>query len=472
MLEPIPACVLFFKSGSLLTAALDYHLRLGSDLHTLGRADSRVRTRASQIVDPSEQVDLTMANKTSHFAFDWWIIQKRFVYLIIALLMLCGLAAGAAVYVWKYGNPLKNVAKLNNPAGARFMSFEGDVRVVRAATRETISASGDTELYPGDTVQTQASGRARIGLADGSTLVVKPNSTIIIRDNARADDGKKTNVHVVVDSGQMSVRTDQLPEGTNNVVETPQTKNQMGEKTNVSFGVNPEGTEEIRVNTGVIETTNHAGDKTSIHGGEYVSVNNSGRLSAPQRLLDVPQPSEPHDLEKVLAGGNGSASVGLKWQRPQSGAAAYYRVEVATSPFFVADGKVIERDQLAATELGASDLRPGVYFWRVRATASSGQVSDWSEPQKFIVATRGTGSQVAVSNLAAEFLGGNIFLIRGKAEAGTTIHAGGRETIVPSDGNFQLQITASSATREIAVEAQDSQGNSSQYKVSLGARRG
>ena len=72
----------------------------------------------------------------------------------------------------------------------------------------------------------------------------------------------------------------------------------MGEQTGASFGVNPEGTEEIRVNAGVIETTNGAGDKTAIHGGEYVSVNNSGRLSAPQRLLDVPLPSEPHDLEK------------------------------------------------------------------------------------------------------------------------------------------------------------------------------
>jgi hypothetical protein len=78
---------------------------------------------------------------------------------------------------------------------------------------------------------------------------------------------------------------------------------------------------------------------------------------------------------------------------------------------------------------------------------------------------------VAVSNLAAEFLGGNIFLIRGKAEPGTTIHAGGREAIVTSDGNFQLQITAASATREVAVEAQDPQGNSSHYKVSLGTRR-
>jgi hypothetical protein len=40
-----------------------------------------------------------VANKTSRFAYDWWIIQKRFVYLVIAIFMLCGLAAGAAVYV-------------------------------------------------------------------------------------------------------------------------------------------------------------------------------------------------------------------------------------------------------------------------------------------------------------------------------------------------------------------------------------
>ncbi len=413
-----------------------------------------------------------MANRTSHFAFDWWIIQKRFVYLIIAGLVVCAFGGAAALYVWKYGNPLKNVAKLKHPAGARFTSFEGDVRVVRAATRETISASSDTELYPGDTVQTQASGRARIGLADGSTLLVKPNSTIIIRDNARADDGKKTNVHVVVDSGQMFVRTEQQPEGTSNVVETPKTTNKMGEKTDVSFGVNPEGTEEIRVNTGVIETTGQAGDKTKIHGGEYVAVNNAGRLSAPQRLLDVPLPSEPHDLEKFFIGADGSASLSLKWQRPQSGAAAFYRVEVATSPFFVADGKVIERDQLAATEFGANDLRPGVYFWRVRATAASGQVSDWSEPQKFIIVTRGAGSAVAVSNLTAELLGGSIYLIKGKTEPGNTIRAGGREAIVPTDGNFQLQITTTGGAREVTVVAQDPQGNSSQYKLTLAGRGG
>jgi FecR-like protein len=413
-----------------------------------------------------------MDTKTGRFVFDWWVVQKRVVYLIIALVILCGLATGGALYVWKFGNPLKNAGigdKL--PSGARFISFEGDVRVIRSATRETIVPGADTELYPGDTVQTQASGRARVSMADGSTLVVRPNSTIIIRDNASENDGKKTNVHVVVDSGQMFVRTELQPQGTNNVVETPKTTNKMGEQTGASFSVTPEGTEEIRVNTGAIVTSNRAGEKTTFHGGEFIAVNPSGMLSR-QKLLDIPLASEPPDLARVFVGGNSAANIPLKWLRPQSGTAAFYRVEVATSPFFVADGKVIDRDQLASTEFTASDMRPGVYFWRVRAIASTGQTSDWSEPRKFIIATRGSGTRVAVSDLAAEYIGGRIYLIRGRSEPGTTIRIVGRETIVPAEGSFQLQITAPQGTQEIEIDADDPRGNSTPYRLSLSGRGG
>src|SRR5215813_7570523 len=230
-----------------------------------------------------------MATRHKVFALDWWVIQKRVLYLIVAFLLLCGVAGGAALYVWKYGNPLRNVGTANKmPAGARFISFEGDVRVIRSATRETIAATSDTELYPGDTVQTQASGRARISMADGSTLVVRPNSTIVVRDNTSSEGGRKPNVKVAVESGQMYVRTEQQPEGTTHIVETPKTKNRVGDQTGASFGVNPDdNTEEIRVNTGVIETTNQAGEKTSLHGGEYASVNPSGTVSR-QKLLEVP----------------------------------------------------------------------------------------------------------------------------------------------------------------------------------------
>lgn len=410
-----------------------------------------------------------MTTKASPFELDWWIVQKRAIHVSALVLGLSAVVAASGLYVWKYGNPLKRVAMHAEVApGARFISFEGDVRVIRSTTHEIEIASSDTQLYPGDTVQTQADGRARINMADGSTVVVRPNSTIIIRDNAGGEDGKRSNVHVVVDSGQMFVRTQQQSEDSKNVIETPKTQNQIAAQTAASFGVNPEGTEEIRVNSGAVESVNRNGERAMLHGGDYVSVNQSGTISKPQRLLDVPQPWQPRDLEKISVGGNGSASVTLRWEKPQSGMPAYYRVDLATSPFFVPDGKVMERDQLAVTQFSASDLRPGAYFWRVRATANSGQTSDWSEPHKFIVMASGNASStIPVSNVTTIYLGGNVYIIRGKTAPGITVSVSGRESIAASDGAFQVQITAPPATSEVTIQASDSLGNSSRYQVPL-----
>ena len=410
-----------------------------------------------------------MATKVSRFDLDWWVVQKRFVYILIGSLAFALLAGGAALYVWKYGLPFAGGGALQKaPAGARFISFEGDVRVIRASTRETFSASIQTQLFPGDTVQTQADGRARINLADGSILVVRENSTVIIRDNTSGEGGQKVNVNVVVDRGQINVRTEEQPQGASNVVQTRQTQSKLGPQTGASFGINADSTEDIRVSQGQMETTSvKTGETTTVRGGEYLSINPSGNIQRREKLLEVPSPAAPHDLERIFVGSSGAANVTLKWQRPLSGSAAHYRVEVATSPFFVAAGKVIEREQLAATEFNASDLRPGNYFWRVRATANTGQVSDWSDPQKFIVVPAGSNENVAVTITETNYIGGRIYLVRGRAQPGTTVRIQGRQTLTGSDGSFQLQITVSEGAREIGGEAQDPQGNRTQFRFAL-----
>jgi len=412
-----------------------------------------------------------MTDKPALFYLDWWVVQKRVIYIIVTLLALSVVAAGAALYVWKYGNPFKNVGVVTDAsAGARFISFEGDVRVVRAATRETIAATSDTRLYPGDTVQTQDDGRARISMADGSSLTLRPNSTVIIRDNSRSetDDGSHTSVRVAVEGGQVYVRTEEQPVGTDNYVETKQTQNRLAAKTDASFGVNNDNhSEEIRVGSGSIDTTTRGGEKTTVRSGEFMPITSQGAIGRRERLLDVPTPVSPRDLAKLYAGQSGSTAVNLRWQRPPVGSPSHYRVEVATSPFFVAAARVIERDQLATMELNVADLRTGVYFWRVRATAASGQTSEWSEPQKFVVAQPVQGDTVSVVDWAVEHLGGNIYLVRGRTQPGTTIRIVNREAQAGGDGTFQLQITVTGGARDVDAEARSPDGNNSRYKLSL-----
>ncbi|MFL6207844.1 MAG: FecR domain-containing protein [Pyrinomonadaceae bacterium] len=415
-----------------------------------------------------------MAMKPHRFDVEWWIISKRVIYLLIILLVVAITAGGISIYSYIYGNPFKHIAaNMNAPAGARFLSFDGDVRVVRAQTRESLLARSDTQLYPGDIVQTQADGRARIQLADGSTLLVRPNSVVTIRDNTSVEGSNRTNVRVAVARGQINVHTEQQTEGSKNVVETPLTKNNLAAQTGAAFGVREDNTEDIRVASGAVDTTTRGGEHTVLQPGEYVAFNQSGNVKARERLLDVPTPILPRDLEKIPTSEHGAATVSLRWQRPASGTPAHYRVEVATSPFFVAAGKMSERDQLDASEFSVGDLRPGVYFWRVRAVALSGQISEWSEPQKFTVTpSEQAFERVGITNVTFEYIAGQIFIARGRTQPGNTVRIAGRETIATPDGTFQLQFTTPPGTREVALEVEDAHGNKAQTRQKLAAGGG
>jgi hypothetical protein len=406
-----------------------------------------------------------MVTRVSRFDGDWWVVQKRLIYIAVIVAALAVTAGGAGLYVWAYGNPFKGAAvDAGSPTGARFVSLEGGVRVVRANTRETLQARADTRLFPGDLVQTQEDGRARVTLADGSTLFVKPNSVVTIAENTSAEGGRATKVRVAVESGQINVRTEQQNEGAQNIVGTHLTESRVGAETDASFHVREDKTEAIRVGTGAVETSTSGGDTTTLRSGEYAAVNQQGTISQKEKLLAAPVPVAPKNLERVP----GATAVALKWQRPQTGAPAHYRVEVATSPFFVPAGKLIERDQLQATELTVDDLRQGNYFWRVLAVAQSGQASDWSEPQKFVVVGKGgTGEEASLADVQIEYVAGQIYLVRGHTQSGNTVRCAGRETLAARDGFFQLQINAPRGAREVQLETADTQGNRNTFKYPL-----
>ena len=410
-----------------------------------------------------------MSQKSARFELEWLTVSKRFIYAAVAAALLAAVGA-TGLYLWKTGHFDGVGTAAPVVSGARFDSYEGDVRVVRAETRESVQVRSDTRLLPGDIVQTQADGRARITLIDGSTLVINPNSVITIGDNTSAEDGRRTNVRVAVDRGLVKMRTEQQTEGTTNVVETPLAKNRMAGQTAASFNVREDKTEELRVSDGQVETNTRGGETTTVRGGEYVALNQSGHIKNRERLLEVPAPVLPKNLEKVQARAGGAAAVQLRWQRPAVGAPAYYRVELATSPFFVAAGKVIERDQLNATEFGVGDLRAGNYFWRVRAVASSNQASEWSETQKFIVVASGgsgDGGSVDIADVKTEYLAGNIYLVSGRTQPGNHVRAAGRTAVASADGSFHLQVSAPKGTREINLDVEDLQGNRSSRRVNV-----
>jgi hypothetical protein len=397
--------------------------------------------------------------KNRRFYVDWWHIRRSTVFVGAAIILfLAGLGGGGW---WLYRNDFflaqPDATEIPKDA-AQIVSFEGDVRIIRAATRETILLTKPTFVSAGDTIQTQADGRAQVKMIDGSTISIRPNSTVVIRDSASIFGG--TNVRVSLDDGQINVRTQDQTNDTQNVVEVLESENRVFAQTDASFNINEQTNGgEIRISRGGVEA-NVGGEKTVIGENEFAAVTN-GRITPKERLLDAPKPVAPSNAEQITASGD----VSFRWQKPEANSAVSYHLQISKSPFFVADGIIIERDQLTSQIFTLANLAPGIYYWRLRASAASGQTSDWGEPHKFTIIKTAASEILTARDWQIEAVGGKIYLVGGKTQPGATVRIAGREVFASADGSFRLQVAAAAET--ITVEISDERGNRSRYALNL-----
>jgi hypothetical protein len=404
-----------------------------------------------------------MSRKYQKFYVDWWNIRKSTIYGVVAAVILLLLIGGGSWWAYR-GNWFapKEAVEIPPDAG-RLVSFEGDVRIIRAATRETILVTKQTYVSAGDTIQTQADGRATVQMIDGSTLAVRPNSTVVIRDSSSIFGG--TNVRLALDVGQINVKTEQQPEDTQNVVEVSESENRLLAETDASFNTNAQtGGGEIRISRGGVETS-VGGEKAIIGENEFAAVGN-GKITTKEKLLAAPRQDAPANSAQLVSQASGTgADVTFRWLSPESAAGLTYGLQISRSPFFVADAMLVERDGLGGLNFTLGNIAPGTYYWRTRARTASGQMSNWSEPWKFSVVKRESGQAIEASDWRVESIGGGIYLIGGKTLPGMVVRAHGRETFAAGDGSFSLQI--SSASPNIGVEIRDEKGNRAGFALNL-----
>ncbi len=402
-----------------------------------------------------------MDKKVGKYYIDWWNIRKSTIYTVLAILVLAGILALGG-WIASRNNWFVPVETTEFPKDtARIILFEGEVRIVRAATRETILVTKETYVAAGDTVQTQADGRAIIKMIDGSDYSVRPNSTVVVKSSTSIF-GRR-DVRVSLGDGQLNVRTDEQPDDVKNVVELADTENQLMPKTDAVFNADAQsGGGQIRISRGGVETS-IGGEKTTIRENEFASVS-GGRITAREKLLDPPSPVAPANAAQVVDAGRG-AGVTFIWQDTEGTSAASYYLQVSRSPTFASDAIMVDRSGMTAREYRLVGLTPGTYYWRVRSTARSGQTTNWNDPWKLQVTRAADNVAIDATEWNVERVGGLVYLISGRTRPGMNVRSRGRETFAGPDGLFRLQIT--SPAIEVPVEIGDDQGNRSGFVLSL-----
>jgi hypothetical protein len=400
-------------------------------------------------------------NQYKKFYVEWWKISTRTIYGMVTLVVLIGVLAGIVWYASRH-NWFATAEIADAPKdAARIISFEGDVRITRASTRETILVSKETFVAAGDTIQTQADGRAVVRMIDGSIYTVRPNSTVVIRDSSSIFSG--TNVRVSLDDGQLQVRTDKQPENTQNVVEVAESENKLNSDTDASFNADAQTSGgEIRISRGSVETT-MGQDRTTLNADEYAAVKN-GTIASRERVFEPPKQTSPDNSGQIVDSTGNGVAVAFAWQDTGEPAASYY-LQIAKSPYFASDTVLVDRGGLASRDFRMGGLIPGTYYWRLRATSKSGQTTNWNDPWRFTVVKGGSGRSIDVADWRVESIGGSLYFVSGRTQAGVKVRSQGRETIAASDGTFKLQILSRSSVA--AIEIADDFGNHSGYILAL-----
>jgi hypothetical protein len=393
---------------------------------------------------------------------EWWKIRRSTIYGAVGFLVLSSAIGFGSWYAIRNNwFSQENVTTLPKDA-ARILSFEGDVRIIRAATRETVVVTKETYVAAGDTIQTQGDGKAIVQMADGSVLTVRPNSALIIKVNSSIFGGP--NVRVSLDDGQLNVRTDQLPADSENIVEMSESQTSIKSQTDASFNADAQTSGgEIRISRGSVDTT-VGGNTTTLSENEFAAVEN-GRITSKEKLLLAPKPAQPADAAQIVDNTGGGASVTFTWQDESTLPIAGYYIQVSRSPIFASDAIMVDRSSLTSREFRLAGMPPGTYYWRVKSTARSGQTSDWNPHFKFTVVRRGSSPAIDVTSWGVERLGGNVYIISGRTQPGMDVRSQGNQVFAGSDGSFRLQI--SSPLSEVAVELNDGRGNRAGFVLSL-----
>jgi hypothetical protein len=395
------------------------------------------------------------------FYVEWWKIRRSTVSAIVGFLVL---SAIVGIFAWlaMRNNWFSQENVISQPkTAASILSFEGDVRIIRAATRETVVVTKETFIAAGDTIQTQSDGKAIVQMIDGSVLTVRPNSTMIIKDNSSIFGGP--NVRVSLDDGQLNVRTDQLPADSKNVVEMSESETTIKSQTDASFNADAQTNGgEIRITRGSVDTT-VGGTKTTLNENEFASVND-GRITSKEQLLLSPKPVQPSDGAQLVDPGAG-VGVTFVWEDGSTVPISGYYIQVSRSPIFAADAILVDRSSLTSREFRLAGMQPGTYYWRVKSTARSGQTSDWNPHAKFTVVRRGSSPAIDVASWGVDPVGGSVYIISGRTQPGLLVKSQGNQVFAANDGSFRLQV--SSGAGEVPVELTDDRGNRAGFVLSL-----
>jgi Glucodextranase, domain B/FecR protein len=328
---------------------------------------------------------------------------------------------------------LNSVERRGDGGEAGFISVHGDVEFRRGESGDWEGARTRVNLASGDYVRTGGNGSAEIMFADGTLYTVRPNTSFIV-SRGQGEQGGDSERAIAMEYGWVDLNT----AGRAARVATPAAEAKVREDSEAFVGYVKE-TRQGRFGAfrGVVEVVTKGARRRLSGLQEVIQVGE--RLSEPRPLPARPEATAPSDNAQLDVAK--AHELVLGWQAVDG--AAHYALQVSRNHLFV--DNVIDVEDRSKTRATLGLRAAGNFLWRVAAIGRDGSLGPWSEPRSFRVTSEGDGDgapdrQPPKLELDDVTSYGNIFIVGGRTDPGSTVTVGGEPVKVAADGSFTKTI--------------------------------
>lgn len=337
------------------------------------------------------------------------------------------------------------------PQQAHFTNIDGNVRVRKASTNAWVIADYSLALEKGDVVQTSPEGLAKVVFTDGTNYSVKPGSLITIQENS-VNAAQQTKVAVQVTTGKVDLATSALNSGSKSQVIVGNATATIASESSAEV-VNDIRADEhsVMMRKGSGEVS-RAGQTLPLENFTKVAFKDNSKEMVKTKELQPPTLISPAPMQNVFVDQN-TKGVNFSWAPVDN--VREYHIKITRNASFI--GGMVVDDTKAATQVLVTNLQEGTYYWQVRSIGPDGKESIESEPYRFTVVPRGTGT---IALELGDFVQlGHVIEVKGHTEPNARVMVNGQEAVVASDGAFH-HFTNPLPTGEnlITVTAQDAKG--------------
>ncbi len=350
---------------------------------------------------------------------------------------------------------------------AQFLTVEGQVEYQKGGSGDWKKADRNTPLFNGDWVKTASGSSAELFFSNGSIYMIGPGALLEIYAVFDPAKNKKDN-SVQMRVGRLEINTSEDA----SMVRTPGTQVVVNSESTAQVDVDDKNkqTKVVSLKGAANVSSTKGGTAITLAKGEQLSASEQGDLSDKSNFVSPPLLQSPSENQVFAA--TTDMTIEFIWA-PQPEAKGY-QLQVSRSRLFSTLEIDAKRNDLRARVRVTSE---GIFYWRVASIDSAGRVGPPASFRRFRVtglgssATPTAGSDKVPPELLLKrpvSLGGQFYLIEGKAEAGASVFVNDEEISSDPDGTFRKLVSFNKiGLNTVVVKAVDPAGNQALQRVNV-----